>query len=177
MQKLICLSAIGILLLTIQSCNDSRKARNYNQQTLVDDQGYKFILAANEANVTEIKAATLAENNSKNPRVIDFAKMMITDHVRASDELKDIAVTKRVNVVDTMSLKHKAMLSEMMKLTGSAFDKAYMKMMETDHSKVIQLFHDVSENTDKKLKDFSNKAMPVLKLHLDSARAIGSSLK
>jgi len=176
-KKLMCLSAMVILLIAAQSCNDNRKAKNFNQKTLVDDQGQKFIVAANEAGVTEIKAASIAENNSKNSRVLDFAKMMVNDHVRAGQELKKIAIEKYVSVTDTISKEHQAMLGNLMKQTGPAFDKAYMQMMVTDHDKVIQLFNEVAENTDKKLVDFSNKTTPTLKIHLDSAKAINASLK
>ncbi len=176
-KKLICLLAMATILIAAQSCNNNRKAKNFNQSTLVDDQGAKFIVAANEAGVTEIKAASLAENNSKNPRVLDFAKMMLNDHVRSGQELKKIAVEKYVSLTDTISQQHQGVLGNLMKQTGPAFDKAYMQMMVSDHDKVIQLFNEVAENTDKKLVDFSNKTTPVLKMHLDSAKAISASLK
>jgi putative membrane protein len=175
-KKLICLSAMAIILIATQSCNN-RKAKNFNQTTLVDNQGAKFIVAANEAGVTEIKAASLAENNSKNPRVLDFAKMMLNDHVRAGQELKTIATEKYISLRDTISQQHQVVLGNLMKLNGPAFDKAYMQMMVTDHDKVIQLFNEVAENTDKKLVNFSNKTTPILKMHLDSAKAISAALK
>lgn len=171
-----CLSALAIILISGQACNN-RKAKNFNQSTLVDDQGAKFITAANEAGVTEIKAASIAENNSKNLRVLNFAKMMVNDHVRAGQELKKIAVSKYVTLADTISKAHQEILGNLMKQTGPAFDKAYMQMMVIDHDKMIQLFNEVAENTDKNLVDFSNKTMPVLKTHLDSAKAITASLK
>jgi putative membrane protein len=177
MKKLMCLSAAAILLITAQSCNDNKKAKNFNNKTSVDDNGAKFIAAANEAGVTEIKAAMIAQNNSKNPRVVNFAKMMIVDHTRAGQNLKLIALSKDVTVVDTMTLEHKATLGNLMQQTGPAFDKAYMQMMLADHEKAVQLFHDGAENIDKKLQDFATKTIPVLKTHLDSAKTISASLK
>jgi putative membrane protein len=175
-KKLICLPALAILLIAA-SCGDNKKAKNFNQKTLVDDQGFKFLLDANEAGVTEIKAASIAENNSKNPRVLNFAKMMLNDHVKAGQELKTIAKEKYVTLTDTLSQQHQAMLGKLMKQSGPAFDKAYMQMMVADHEKVVQAFSDVTSNTEKKLVDFSNKTTPILKMHLDSAKAIDASLK
>jgi putative membrane protein len=175
MKNLTCLSAI-VILLSITSCGD-KKAKNFNEETKVDSQGAKFISAANEAGVTEIKAAMIAQNNSKNLRVISFAKMLIVDHTKAGQDLKLIALSKNVTVVDTMTQVHKTTLGSLMQQTGSAFDKAYMQMMLADHEKAIQLFHDGAENTDKNLQDFATKTTPVLKMHLDSAKAINASLK
>lgn len=176
MRKLMCLSAMAILLISIQSCSNKRP-KNFNEEIKVDSQGAKFIATANEAGVTEIKAAMIAQNNSKNPRVINFAKMLIVDHTKAGQDLKVIALSKNVTVVDTMTLEHKATLGKLMQQTGSAFDKAYMQMMLADHEKAVQLFHDGAGNIDKNLQDFAIKTTPVLKMHLDSVEAINASLK
>ncbi|NCD71961.1 DUF4142 domain-containing protein [Mucilaginibacter agri] len=177
MKNLMLLSAIMALLIVVQSCGDNRKAKNFNQKTLVDDKGHQFLEEANEAGLAEIKAATLAENNSKNPRVIDFAKMMITDHAQLGNQLKSIAADKLVTLTDTISQAHKAMINGMMKLTGIEFDKAYMQMMQNDHSKAVQLFQDATGNTDKKVINFAKETIPTLNMHLDSAKAIFASLK
>lgn len=176
MRKLMCLSAMAMLLISTQSCNN-KKPKNFNEETKVDAMGAKFIASANEAGVTEIKAAMIAQNNSKNERVVNFAKMLIVDHTKAGQNLKVIALSKNVTVVDTMTLEHKAALGNLMQQTGTAFDKAYMQMMLADHEKAIQLFHNGAENTDKNLQDFATKTTPVLKAHLDSAKAIRASLK
>lgn len=163
-------------MLAMQSCGDNRKARNFNQKTLVDDNAYQFIKAANEVGLAEIKVATLAENNSKNPRVIDFAKMMITDHTQIANELKSIAAEKLVSLTDTIPQAHIDMINGMTKLTGSEFDNAYIQMMFNDHNAALQIFQSATHNTDSKIVDFAKNTISTLRTHLDSAKAISITL-
>ncbi len=177
MKNILYFSVIASLALSTTSCGDNRKAKNFNQKTLVDDMGLAFVKKATEAGATEIKAATVAEQRSQNPRVLAFAKMMITDHTTAGNELKQIADEKYVSYSDSLSQEHQQMIDSMSQLSGLAFDKAYMNMMVMDHGKVIELFKDAGRNTNKAINKYANKTVPKLQEHLDSAKAINASLK
>ncbi len=91
MKKLICLLSGVMISVAISACNNNSKHPNnynYNNDTLIDENGSSFIKQGLEAGLTEIKAAKIAEINSKNPRIIGFAKMMVADHTLAGDELE-----------------------------------------------------------------------------------------
>ncbi|MFD1257760.1 DUF4142 domain-containing protein [Mucilaginibacter terrae] len=180
MKNILYLSAFALMAISVPACNENKRAKNYNEKSLVDDQGSAFIKEANEAGMTEIKSAMVAQSKSANSRVLGFAKMMVTDHTVAGNELKKIAESKFVNIKDakdTLSVEHQQMITDMSKLSGPAFDKAYMQMMVTDHGKVIELFQSVTRNTNKALNNFAEKTLPKLQMHLDSAKAIYASLK
>jgi putative membrane protein len=178
MKNIFYLSAIASVIVLSTACNDNRRAKNYNEKTLVDDMGLAFIKTANEGSLTEIKAATVAQSKSQNPRVINFAKMMIADHTAAGKELQQLADKKDVVHNDNViSKEHQQMISEIGKLNGAEFDKAYMGMMVTDHVKTIEGFKSVTRNTSKALNDYAEKTLPKLMMHLDSAKAINASLK
>jgi putative membrane protein len=179
MRNIVYLSAIILLGTSFIACNEeNRKAKNYNEKTLVDDKGLVFIKTANEASLAEIKSATLAQSKSQNPRVINFAKMMIADHTAAGNELQKLADNKDVTHNDNViSKEHQQMINNLTKLNGLQFDKAYMGMMVTDHVKTIDNFKSITRNTSKNLVDFSEKTLPKLTMHLDSAKAINASLK
>ena len=83
------LSALVILLVT-SSCQDQRKGKNWNDKTLADDAAINFIKNGIEGGLTEIKAAGLAKTQSTNPRVVNFANMIIADHTQVNAELKKI---------------------------------------------------------------------------------------
>lgn len=161
----------------IQSCGDNKKAKNYNDKTLVDGQGLHFIKKANDAGLTEVKAARVAENNSQNPRVIGFAKMMVTDHTQVGDELAKLSSDKMVDNPDTPSVAHQAAIDSLSKLSAGEFDHAYMQMMVKDHEQAIELFTETTGNKNSAVRNFARKVLPTLKMHLDSAKAIYSSLK
>ena len=143
----------------------------------MDDQGVKFVMNAHEAGLAEIKASTLAEQKSDNPQIQSFAKMMITDHTTAGNELDTIAANNRISVTDSLTTAHKTAISNMAKLNGAAFDKAYIELMVADHNKVIDMFHHANENTSATLHNFSDKITPKLKMHLADANNICATLK
>jgi len=170
----------GLALLAITSCgrHDSRVAHNFNEKTDVDDKSLAFVKAVAEANSAEVKVATLAEAKSKNPRVINFAKMMVKDHTEAGKDLKNLAFKNYVTLADSPSLEHKQLLDSLNKINAPAdFDKAYMKAMVAGHEKVVQLFYDESETNNVAMKKYAKKYLPAVKMHLDSAKEIFSSLK
>jgi len=173
------LSAFALFAVSVTACNENKKAKNYNEKTLVDAGAITFIKQADEAGITEIRAAQVAQSKSNNARVVNFAKMMINDHTAMGNSLKELAKNKFVTIKaasDTLSLSHQQMIDEISKLSGSAFDKAYMGMMVTDHGKVIDLFRSVDNNTNRAIQKFAEQNLPKLLTHLDSAKAINGSL-
>lgn len=180
MKNIIYLSAFALLALSATTaCNDNKKSKNYNQKTEADSDGLAFIKQVNEAGMTEVQAATVAQSKSKNPRVIRFAKMMIDDHTAMGEKLKELAANNDVPIksaADTLSVEHQQMINGISKLSGAAFDKAYMQMMVADHGKVVELFKVATNNQTKTIDNFAEKSLPVMLKHLDSAKAINSSL-
>ncbi|TSJ40716.1 DUF4142 domain-containing protein [Mucilaginibacter corticis] len=165
----------GVALFGFASCMNNKPAKNYNQ--LVDEATSSFIKQGLEAGQTEIKASKIAETNSKNPRVISFAKMMIADHSQAGDELEKIAINNRVRGEDSISTVHQQNISDLTNLSGNKFDKAYMQMMVADHRDAVKLFTEATKNQNEDILKFAKKTLPVLQTHLDSANAVSASLK
>jgi len=166
-----------IFLFVVQSCQDNRHAKNYNDKTLADDTGLAFIKNGIEGGMTEIKASQLAKTNSTNPQIISFADMMIMDHTSAGDELKKIEAAKMVDGHDTISMEHQKKIADLSTKKGTEFDKAYMEMMVADHEKAVELFSDATGNTSNLIQDFSRKTLPVIQKHLEAAKDIYAKLK
>lgn len=167
-----------ILLTTASSCErDHRKAKNYNDKTLADDDAITLMHMGISGSLMEIKAAEIAKTRSLNPRVINFAKMMINDHTKVANELKKIQADKLVTERNGMLPDHKQHLANLSARSGAEFDKVYMEMMVKDHEKDIELFENVTDNTSATIQDFAEKTLPTLRMHLDSAKAISASLK
>lgn len=166
-----------MILFMASSCLDNKHAKNYNDNEIVDESGSDFIKQGLEAGLAEIKAAKVAEINSGTPRVINFAKMMITDHIKAGDELEKISITKRVSEGDTVNTDHQKMIAAISAKKGAAFDKLYMQMMVNDHQNAVKLFTTAINNKNTDIQAFAKRTLPILKMHLDSANAICASLK
>lgn len=171
----------ALLILTaaciIVSCGDNKRSKNYNAKTQVDAQALGFIKQATESGITEIKASAVAENLSKNPKVIRFAKMMVEDHTETQKELAQLAENKLVDKTDTISIAHQKTIDSIARLSGVGFDKAYINMMIKDHQQGIGNYEDASRNRIEAVQAFAKKILPALKMHLDSAKAIAATLK
>ncbi|WP_462265546.1 DUF4142 domain-containing protein [Mucilaginibacter sp.] len=177
MKKILLCSLIALSCCYMEACRENRKAKNYNNKTMVDDAGLKFITNANEAGLTEITAANIALKNSSNAQVTQFAKMMITDHTEMGNKLKKLAADKYVSITNSVNEEHRNMINVLSTKTGADFDKAYMQMMVSDHEKVIELFRDGSTNTNAAINTLSKDDLPKLENHLSEAKKILSTIK
>jgi putative membrane protein len=141
----------------------------------------KFAKMAAEGSQAEIKFAQLAQQKSSDQQTKDFANQIITDHTKASDQLKPIAQQKGITLPDQMNSKDQAEYDRLSKLSGDAFDKAYFRFMTRDHRKDVAEFKREAQNgTDPDLKSFASETLPTLEHHLQMAennrqREAGSS--
>ncbi|OQP65619.1 DUF4142 domain-containing protein [Niastella populi] len=146
-------------------------------QGTVDDNTHRFMKNAAEAGKAEVEFAKLAKDRATNPRVKNFAEMMIRDHTVANDDLMAIARDKSVTLPSTLG-DHQDDLEDLSKKNGAEFDKAYMKAMVNGHEEVVSDFEKAAQNDiDPAVKTFAAQKLPILRMHLDSAKAINKALK
>lgn len=165
------------LLLVLQACQSNRQANNYNK-ALVDDNGLLFLKSGEESTLASVKASGLAIANSKNQRVIQFAKLMIDDHTMLADDFKKLKTDNQIADSVVISPIHQQMINDLDIKKARAFDKAYIQMVISDHTEQIALYKTVGQ--DKKnasLANFANKMLPGLQAHLDTAKFISTILK
>ncbi len=136
-----------------------------------------FVTKAAGGGMMEVELGKTAQKNAAGKEVKEYGKMMETDHTKANNELKKIAANKNISLPDALPREHAMHVSDMQSKTGNDFDKAYIKMMVEDHNKVIEMFRKAAtDNTDKDIRDFASKTLPVLEKHLAEAKAIKEKL-
>lgn len=146
--------------------------------TPLDKNSGAFASEAASGGMMEVTLGQLAEQKASSPRVKAFGSMMVSDHSKANTDLKNITDAKNFQVASSMEQKHQKHVDDLGKKEGKEFDKAYMKMMTDDQEKDVKAFEKASANaTDATIRDFATRTLPVLRTHLDSARAILKSLK
>ncbi|HEY4197459.1 MAG TPA: DUF4142 domain-containing protein [Mucilaginibacter sp.] len=175
-RKLLLVLMIPVLY-CIQSCDDPQKAKNYNQETTVDQNGLNFIDKAIDGGRTEIRLSMIAQQNSSDQRVLNFAKMMVSDHIKAIEAIKKLQKRELASPPDGISAQHKNMVDSIARLSGSQFDKAYMKQMVADHEDAVNLFKEASQDRANAVQSCAEKILPTIEMHLDSAKAINAALK
>jgi putative membrane protein len=110
-----------------------------------------------------------------NADVKQFAQRMVDDHTKASEELKGWASQKNVTLPTEVAPDHKATHDRLAKLSGAAFDKAYMTAMVADHNKAVAAFTRASKTAkDADLKAWAGKTLPTLQEHQKMAKEIAA---
>ncbi len=144
-----------------------------NSRTGLSAADKTFIKKAAEGGLAEVELGQLAAQKASSPEVKQFGQRMVDDHSKANDQLKQVASQKGVTVPDKLTAKDAATKAKLEKLSGEAFDRAYMKDMVSDHTKDVSEFQDASQTArDPDVKDFVSKTLPTLQEHLNQAQSI-----
>lgn len=146
---------------------------NANTNATAGGADKEFAMKAAGGGMAEVELGRLATKNGQSAAVKQFGQRMVTDHSKANEELKAIASAKGITLPAEMSADGKEMMEKLSKLKGEDFDRAYMDGMVEDHMKDVAEFKREAETgTDKEIKAFAAKALPVLQGHLQMAQGI-----
>ena len=108
----------------------------------------------------------------------EFGQMMTRDHRKAADELQSLARRKNVTLPDSIGREHMNKVDNLEKKTGKDFDRAYIDAMVDGHQSAVNDFEKASKDTkDPDIKNWVDNTLPVLRMHMDSAKAIQKAIK
>jgi putative membrane protein len=137
-----------------------------------------FMKDAAASGMAEVMLGNLALQKSQNEQVRSFAQQMVADHTAANGELASLAASKSVTLPTEPDAKHKSAMDKLNGLSGTEFDKAFMKQMVKDHEAAVRLFSKEAEKgDDADTKAFAAKTLPTLQNHLQMARTMNDSMK
>ena len=136
-----------------------------------------FLQSASNGGLAEVELGKLAEQRASNAEVKSFGARMVKDHTAANKELATLAARKGVGFPTRMDRKDEELRDRLSKLSGPAFDRAYMQEMTTDHEHDVAEFHQAAEaSSDPDVREFAVHTLPTLTSHLDEARRIQAAL-
>jgi putative membrane protein len=138
----------------------------------------EFATKAAAAGKAEVELAKLGTEKATDPEVKTFADRLVQDHATANDQLAQIMQTKNMEMPAEGSAEAKAEHDRIVALSGSEFDREFMKHWVTSHEKGIELYSAEAESgQDPELKQFAADTLPTLREHLDEATRIESGLQ
>lgn len=158
------------------------KHRNKGAHTAKATSDNTWVMNVAKDGMAEVELAKLAQGKASSDQVKQFAQRMMTDHQKANDELKSLAQSKNITLPSAVPARDKALHDRLSRLSGDAFDRAYMNAMVTDHRKAVNAFRMESQSgKDPDIKNWASKTLPTLEEHLkqaqDANRAVGTSGK
>jgi len=131
-----------------------------------------FVMDAANGGMAEVELGKLAVQKASNDDVKKFGQRMVDDHTKANDDLKAVAASKNITLPKDTDAQHKALVDRLSKLSGPAFDRAYLSEMLKDHRKDVNDFKkEASSGRDPEVKAFASKTLPTLEEHLSIAQS------
>lgn len=136
-------------------------------------QDNSFYRTIAEGGMAEVDIAQLAEQKGSDPKVKQFAQMMVKDHSAANEKLDALAASKQVALPKTLDASHAAEKTKLSGLSGASFDKAYVQSQVKAHEKTVALLEkEISSGEDAGAKSFAESVLPTVKHHLEAARTL-----
>jgi putative membrane protein len=144
----------------------------------------QIAMIAVTADNVDIEAGKLAESKTSNPKVKEFAQLMVRDHTSVNNQATQLA--KKLNLTPEESATSRSLKSDgdkMVKklkgMSGAEFDKAYIDNEVTYHESVMKVVDGtlIPNAKNAELKALLESAKPIFVSHLNHAKEAQASLK
>jgi putative membrane protein len=165
-----------------QNANANRSNRNSSNtgatgeqagMASLSSQDRDFLMDAAMGGLEEVELGRLAAQQGMSEAVKQFGQRMVDDHSKANTELMTLAQSKGITLPTTLDEKHQKDVTKLTAMSGAEFDRAYAKMMLSDHNKDVSEFEKQSmRGVDPDLKAFAAKTLPTLQEHLQLAKTL-----
>ena len=133
----------------------------------VEDQ--QFVQKAMTGGRKEVELGRLAQSKASSDQVKQLGEKIADDHERANRELESMATGSDVARTSETSGSDDER-GKLERLTGAAFDRAYLEQMIADHQKDITEFERASRSSNETVRTFAEKTIPTLRQHLRDAQ-------
>ena len=133
----------------------------------------RFLQQAARDGIAEVELGRLASERGASDAVKQFGQRMVNDHGKANDELKRLAEQKGVNLPTDLSRKDTRARDKLAKLSGEAFDRAYINDMAKDHRQDVAAFRRESQRAkDPDVKQWAAQTLPTLEDHMKAVEQL-----
>lgn len=131
-----------------------------------------FMQKAIEGNLAEIKVGQLAQQKGATEGVRHFGAVLEQDHSKANQQAMTAASSMGLAPPSEPSSKEQAVYQHLASLSGSQFDKAFVKAMVKDHKKDIAEFKKEAKTSNSPASSYAQQVLPDLQKHLQLAEAL-----
>jgi putative membrane protein len=180
------ISAVSLLFISTQAANSSGSSQKDGSQSGQSKdstkfwdktQIEKFVIKAANASLFEVHMGDTASKKASSQQVRDYAKLMVSDHSNAIQNLRPAIMDLGIKLPDSLDKKYTDLISNLSKKDSTSFDKEYIKQMVKDHKDGISEFEKAEKNLPSgSLKTWVSTTLIVLRQHLTKAEEIEKSL-
>ena len=131
-----------------------------------------FIEKAAKSGMKDVSVSQTAMDRLMNPKVKEFAQMMVMNHSAVNTELMALASAKGV-VLPPQDMKQDEKWSK----KNKGVDKDYMDEMVSNHKDSVELFEKAAKSDDAEIAAFASKTLPKLQQHHLMAKDLQKAVK
>ena len=147
------------LILTFISCTKTREDGD-----AISDK--EFVLQASIVNVTEIDIGSLASAKGMGDGVKAFGESTAGYHKAMQSELSSLAITLNLAATDSLDAQHMALRTQLLDLSGRAFDSLYIHSRAQDYHQASKLFfEEMITGHNSQLRNYSASVLPQLEAY------------
>ena len=151
-----------------------QQAQNQNSDLRADS---KFIREVIADNLLEVRRAELAQRKAKSSSVKQFAERMAADYSKLQDDWTNMTSVSGQEFKPGMGKSHQAKVNQLEKLSGRAFDRAYMSAVIVDHRDYIAYFEKEGKaSRSSQVREMVQRELPILRTHFNQAKRVGAEV-
>lgn len=125
----------------------------------------RFVLQVSGSGLFEVETSRLAVERNVSEPVRAFAQMMLDDHARASQEMRDLLRRKDIAAP---AVDGPAQADELSRLGDEEFERAYLEVQRVSHEQAIRDLESCvadEQNADADRQAFAHRLLPFLRVH------------
>jgi putative membrane protein len=128
-----------------------------------------YVAKAGAGDLYERTSSQLVLRSTKDPKIREFATMMIRDHAKSTADVKKAATAARVRVPAAKLEPAQAnMVAELRAKTGAERDRTYVMQQQTAHGQALALHTGyAASGTAAPLKTVAAATAPVVQHHIE----------
>lgn len=136
----------------------------------------EFVMKAGASDLYEEQSSKLVLGSTKDPKIKQYANMMITDHMKTTNGVKAAVrksgMTPKPPMLDA---EGKQNMTALKAATGTQRDQLYIQQQKTSHDKALALMQDYSSAGDNpNLKQAATTAVPIVQHHIEMLNSMPS---
>jgi len=137
----------------------------------------KFVNEIAQDNILEARLAQLAIDKAQNSAVKQFAQRENSDHTRIQDDWSAMTSNAGLPVQRGIGTKHRQKLEKLQKLSGRAFDRAYMTMEVQNHKDYLDYLQKEGRASNSGVvRNLVDRTIPIFMEHFNNAKRTGSQV-
>jgi putative membrane protein len=136
-----------------------------------------LIREATAGNLQEIRLGNLAKTKATNPAVKQFGQRMVTDHTTMQSQWGALVARNGLLPNAGLDQAQEQEASQLAKLSGAEFDRAYMTSMIQDHQHTVEAFQSLGPSAHSaEVRQLAASSLGTIQQHLSLAQQVGSEV-